>query len=163
MVDTKLEFLNISWQAYVQVENQMEASAKEASMETTQLRATISESQAQLTSTAAQLSAAVKQIEQLTQQMEAQRAACLLHTEEIDTLKELLQEARQERSLQLQKSADKYHKLAILHDELKEELREDRAKVGLGLQELEQVQAENQRLSPALGKILVIFCWDLFS
>jgi hypothetical protein len=67
------------------------------------------------------------------------------------------QEARHERSAQLQKSADKYHKLAILHDELKEELREERAKVALGLKEMDQLQKENQLFSPALGKVLSLF------
>ena len=102
---------------------------------------------AQSTASQLRLDLAAKQ-----QELESLLAACRLHSEEIDNLKELLQEARLERGSQLQKSADKYHKLAILHDEVKEELKVEREKVAIGLREMEQLQQENQLVGPALGK-----------
>jgi len=144
----------------VKAEALRETAIREAETASAQLQASLAEAATKQASTTDQLAEAVARMDQLTQQLESQKAACLLHSEEIESLKELLQEARHERSAQLQKSADKYHKLAILHDELKEELREERAKVALGLKEMDQLQKENQLFSPALGKVFVTFFYD---
>jgi uncharacterized protein with PIN domain len=104
-----------------------ETTAKEAEIASAQLRASLTEAAIKEASTADQLSEAVERIDKLTEQLESQKATCLRCSMEIESMKELLQE----RTAQLQKSADRYHNLSTLHDELIEELRGERAKVVL--------------------------------
>jgi chromosome segregation ATPase len=139
-----------------------EKTAAENVLQAEQLHAGLQAAKAEHVATLDQLSAATSSADQIKlelktaqQELDNLRAACRVHSEEIENLKDLLQAAREERNSKLQKSADRYNKLAILHDELKEELKAEQAKVAIGLEEVERVHAENQLVGPTLGKSVI--------
>jgi hypothetical protein len=68
----------------------------------------------------------------------------------IKNLKEMLQEARQERSSQLLQRIE-------IYNDLEKKLKQEKTKVAMGLEELAQVQAENLRVKLSQGFFFFFF------